>query len=68
MKEIITIPDSCNNIISTHSLSILFVQALVHKRYATSSDVWSYGMLLFEIWSLGQKPFPALTPKEVGLA
>ena len=40
-------------------------QALLYKRYSPASDVWSYGMLMFEIWSLGEKPFPSLTINEV---
>lgn len=40
-------------------------EAVLYKKYSTSSDVWSYGMLMYEIWSLGHKPFPHLTKEEV---
>ena len=40
-------------------------QALFYKKYSPASDVWSYGMLMFEIWSLGEKPFPSKTVQEV---
>ena len=33
------------------------LQALHYKRYSTASDVWSFGCLMYEIWSLGHKPF-----------
>ena len=36
-------------------------EALNYNRYTSASDVWSFGMVLFEIWSLGQKPFHDLT-------
>ena len=32
-------------------------QALHYKKYSTASDVWSYGALMYEIWSMGHKPF-----------
>jgi serine/threonine protein kinase len=25
--------------------------------YSTASDVWSFGCVMYEIWSLGHKPF-----------
>ena len=32
-------------------------EALDYKKYSTASDVWSYGCVMYEIWSVGMKPF-----------
>ena len=40
-------------------------EALMYKKYSTSSDVWSYGMLMYEIWSVGHKPYEKLAIEEV---
>ena len=43
-------------------------EAILFKRYTTKSDIWSYGMLMYEIWSLGHKPFESNTVQEVSAA
>jgi hypothetical protein len=40
-------------------------EALAYKKYSTASDVWGYGCLLYEIWSVGHKPFEQHTNREV---
>ena len=40
-------------------------EAIHYKKYSTASDVWSYGCLLYEIWSLGYKPFEGVGNAEV---
>ena len=42
-------------------------EALNYRKYSTASDVWSYGVLLYEIWAMGIKPFQDCTNTEVGL-
>ena len=43
-------------------------QALHFKKYSTASDVWSYGALVYEIWSIGRKPFQSYMNQEVSCA
>ena len=43
----------------------MFLQAIFYKKYSVQSDVWSFGCVMYEIWSLGYKPFEDLGGIEV---
>ena len=42
-------------------------EALHYKKYSTASDVWSFGCVMYEIWSLGHKPFEKYPNMEVSI-
>ena len=40
-------------------------EALLYRRFSIKSDVWSFGIVLFEIITYGKPPYPGMTNDEV---
>ena len=40
-------------------------EAIHYRKYSPASDVWSLGCVIYEIWSLGHKPFQEQSNSEV---
>ncbi len=40
-------------------------ESIVEHRYTQQSDVWSFGVLCWEVFSMGSKPYAAMTAEGV---
>ena len=58
---LVTLLGLVNRLYGNLSAAVVPLQALNYNKYSSASDVWSFGMVLFEIWSMGEKPFNDLS-------
>lgn len=42
-------------------------EVITHGKYTTSSDVWSFGILMWEVMSYGERPYWDMSEQEVNV-
>ena len=40
-------------------------EVITHARFSSKSDVWSYGILMWELWTGGKTPYPTFSNPQV---
>lgn len=40
-------------------------EAFQHRKFSTASDVWSFGILMWEVMSYGERPYWDMSNQEV---
>ncbi|XP_063815291.1 tyrosine-protein kinase Srms [Pseudophryne corroboree] len=40
-------------------------EALTHCKYSTKSDVWSFGIVIYEVYTFGELPYKGMSHKEI---
>ena len=67
--EKIPIKWTAPEVVTSHCLIATFItlstQALQYKKYSMASDVWGFAVLMYEIWSMGHKPFEGFSNAQV---
>ncbi|CAD6191632.1 unnamed protein product [Caenorhabditis auriculariae] len=60
-------PVSSGNVSCSGRLPIkwLALESLVQEEFSVKSDVWSFGIVIFEMYSLGEVPFSDIEPTEL---
>ena len=65
----VSLPFSYESIISDciHVYQYAYTQALNYGKYTPASDIWSYGIMLWEAFSCGSPPYPGMNNQDARL-